>query len=128
MTIVDGVAVVLALTAWTSRPVIDIPEPVPVSVARPVAPAAGPTLAGTATWYGTGPGAGHAAAGPGLRSYLGADWRGTRVQVCAGAQCVSVRVTDWCACPGKRVIDLSDEDFSRLASLSRGVINVTVTR
>jgi len=83
-------------------------------------------LIGTATWYGTGPGAGHAAAGPELRRALGPGWRGTTVQVCAD-RCVTVVVDDWCGCPGGRVIDLSDEDFARLAPLSVGVLRVTVS-
>ena len=81
-------------------------------------------LIGTATWYGTGPGAGHAAAGPELRRALGPGWRGTTVQVCAD-RCVTVVLDDWCACRD-RVIDLSDEDFARLAPLSAGVLRVTV--
>jgi hypothetical protein len=84
------------------------------------------TVSGQATWYGTGPGTGHAAAGPGLRRSLGADWRGTKVRVCSVGRCVSVRLTDWCACRDRRIIDLSDEDFRRLAPLSRGVIEVEV--
>ena len=84
-------------------------------------------VSGQATWYGTGPGAGHAAAGPALRQALGKDWRGKVVQVCAD-RCVTVKLTDWCLCRGQRVIDLSDEDFSRLAPLTAGVIRVTVSR
>ena len=84
-------------------------------------------VSGTATWYGTGPGAGHAAAGPELRRALGRDWRGSVVQVCAGGRCIATVVDDWCACPGGRVIDLSDEDFARLAPLTAGVIHVRVS-
>ena len=83
-------------------------------------------LIGSATWYGTGPGAGHAAAGPELRRALGPGWRGTTVQVCAG-RCVTVVLDDWCACKGDRIVDLSDEDFARLAPLSAGVLRVTVS-
>jgi len=82
------------------------------------------SVSGTATWYGTGPGAGDAAAGAELRT---GNWRGRAVTVCSGGSCVRVRLTDWCACKGNRVIDLSDEDFARLAPLSAGVIPVTVT-
>ena len=82
-------------------------------------------VSGQATWYATGPGQGHAAAGPELRRALGKDWRGQSVQVCAD-RCITVRLTDWCACGHGRVIDLSDEDFARLAPLRAGVIHVTV--
>lgn len=98
---------------------------VAMTSAMPVQAAAA-TVSGQATWYGTGPGTGHAAAGPGLRRSLGADWRGTKVRVCSAGRCVSVRLTDWCACRDRRIIDLSDEDFRRLAPLSRGVIEVEV--
>lgn len=86
------------------------------------------SLHGTATWYGTGPGRGHAAAGPLLRSALGPDWRGTVVYVTHGSRTVRVALTDWCLCTGsrRRVIDLSDEDFGALAPLSAGVIRVSV--
>jgi rare lipoprotein A (peptidoglycan hydrolase) len=81
-------------------------------------------VSGQATWYAEA-GQGHAAAGPALRHALGKNWRGKSVQVCAD-RCVTVRLTDWCACRGERVIDLSDEDFQRLAPLTAGVIRVTV--
>ncbi len=81
-------------------------------------------VTGLATWYGTGPGRGHAAAGSELRT---GDWRGRHVEVCHGDRCVGVVLDDWCACGGARIIDLSDEDFARLAPLSAGVISVTVT-
>jgi rare lipoprotein A (peptidoglycan hydrolase) len=81
-------------------------------------------LTGQATWYGTGPGRGHAAAGSELRT---GDWRGRHVEVCHAGRCVGVVLDDWCACGGARIIDLSDEDFARLAPLSAGVISVTVT-
>lgn len=85
-------------------------------------------LVGLSTWYGTGPGAGDAAAGPRLRHALGSGWRGTRVRVSRGTRSVVVRLSDWCKCPNNHVIDLSDEDFSRLAPLSRGVIRVAIAR
>ena len=83
-------------------------------------------VTGWATWYDVAPG--HAAAGPALRT---GDWRGRSVTVCAGGQCVTTRLTDWCAC-GRRngmptLIDLARADFARLASPSRGVIRVTVS-
>jgi rare lipoprotein A (peptidoglycan hydrolase) len=90
-----------------------------------VVPAQAADYGGNATWYGTGPGAGHAAAGPRLRV---GHWRGSHVRVCHAGKCVNVVLDDWCKCAsGDRVIDLSDEDFSQLANLSEGVIRVTVT-
>ena len=82
---------------------------------------------GVATWYDDGPGL-YAAAGPALRH---GDWRGSRVRVCAGERCITVRLSDWCAC-GPRggrttVLDLSADAFRRLAPLSRGVIRVRVS-
>jgi hypothetical protein len=85
-------------------------------------------LGGTATWYRYV--AGQAAAGPRLRAALGAGWRGRTVAVCAvgiGRRCVVVRLTDWCACGGNRIVDLDRRDFARLASPSLGVLAVTVT-
>jgi hypothetical protein len=87
-----------------------------------------------ATWYGTGPGAGHAAAGPALRSALGHGWRGTRLIIWYRGHHVTVVVDDWCACGHGHLIDLSDEDFGTLTDfgkgpeLQRGVIRVVVTR
>ena len=81
-------------------------------------------IGGNATWYKYHEG--QAAAGPALRDALGPDWRGQTVTVCAD-RCVVVRLTDWCWCPkGRRVIDLDDDDFAKLAPLSRGVIAVTI--
>jgi rare lipoprotein A (peptidoglycan hydrolase) len=81
---------------------------------------------GLATWYDDGPGL-YAAAGPGLR--IG-DWRGRRVSVCSDGQCVTVQLTDWCACGDRHgqptLLDLSADAFRRLAPLSRGVIAVSV--
>lgn len=89
----------------------------------------GQHIAGKATWYGTGPGRGHAAAGPALRHVLGSHWRGMKVRVCnLSNHCVRVVLDDWCGCPYGRVIDLSDEDFRSLAPLWRGVISVNVWR
>jgi hypothetical protein len=85
------------------------------------------TAAGIASWFATGPDGLYAAAGPALRQRLGRYWRGAKVSVCtANGRCVSVRINDWCGCPGGRLIDLSDEAFARLAALSRGLIRVTV--
>ena len=86
-------------------------------------------IAGAATWYRYHQG--QAAAGPRLRNFLGKNWRGKTVNVCLRDQPMCLRnitLTDWCACPGGRVIDLDDRDFSRLAPRSRGVIKVKVSR
>ena len=89
-------------------------------------------LRGHATWYGTGPGAGTAAAGPALRAALGPHWRGQRVRVCRvgyASRCVVVRLRDWCSCRvAGRLVDLSDEDFSRLRALRMGIVSIRVTR
>jgi hypothetical protein len=80
---------------------------------------------GWATWYDDGPGL-YGAAGPAIRV---GSWRGRLVEVCA-EQCVTVRLTDWCAC-GQRhgrptLIDLSPAAFRQLAPLSAGVVSVRV--
>ncbi len=91
------------------------------------------TVSGTATWYclpgrsactrGYPAGGMYAAAGSELRT---GDWRGRLVEVCSGGRCVVVRLIDWCACAGARVIDLYAAAFVRLAPLERGVLPVTV--
>ena len=65
----------------------------------------------------------YAAAGPELRK---GDWRGRRVTVCNGGDCIRVTLIDWCGCPGNRVIDLYSDAYRRLAPLSSGTIRVTV--
>jgi rare lipoprotein A (peptidoglycan hydrolase) len=82
-------------------------------------------VVGTATWYRYHEG--QAAAGPALRRALGAKWRGQRVTVCT-LECVTVRLTDWCACHHGRVIDLDRRDFAKLDDPGFGVIPVMVTR
>jgi rare lipoprotein A (peptidoglycan hydrolase) len=49
-----------------------------------------------------------------------------RVRVTAGGRSVVVRLTDWCGCYGTRLIDLSDDAFSRLAPLSVGLVGVEI--
>jgi rare lipoprotein A (peptidoglycan hydrolase) len=66
----------------------------------------------------------YAAAGSELR--VGA-WRGRLVRVCSSGRCVSVRLIDWCACGGARIIDLYSDAFRRLAPLNAGVVRVTVS-
>ena len=93
----------------------------------------GRRVGGTASWYcQTGvsschhayPGGMYAAAGSELR--IG-DWRGRQVKVCAGGDCIWVRLIDWCACGGARIIDLYSDAFRRLAPLNSGVVRVTVS-
>jgi rare lipoprotein A (peptidoglycan hydrolase) len=66
----------------------------------------------------------YAAAGPGLRV---GNWRGRAVRVRGNGRCVTVKLIDWCACPGSRVIDLYSDAFQRLAPLNSGTVQVTVT-
>jgi rare lipoprotein A (peptidoglycan hydrolase) len=48
------------------------------------------------------------------------------VAVTYGKTRIVVRLTDWCACPNGRIIDLDRASFARLALPSRGVIPVSV--
>jgi hypothetical protein len=109
---------------------LDRPAATPAAVIRPKPnPRLVKVTAGVAVWYRYR--SGHAAAGPRLRAALGSGWRGTRVRVCSAGRCVSVVLSDWCACGGSksnRLIDLDSGSFARLAPLSRGVIPVTVSR
>ena len=115
------------------------PTPKPKPKPEPRAPAVTTTSGssnsrtGTATWYCKAgvsvchyqyPGGLYAAAGPALRV---GDWRGRSVRVCASSGCVQVKLIDWCACPGSRIIDLYSDAFQRLAPLSAGTISVKVT-
>ena len=151
---VAGMLVLSAAAGATARPASD---PVPVTAWHPVTPAPEPVVtapprhqpdvrpkverkatpeprqrprngrSGQASWFRAP--SGTAAAGPALRAMLGKGWRGQIVTVCAtGGNCLSVRLTDWCACPNGRVIDLGADSFRRLAPLSRGLVRVTVSR
>lgn len=94
------------------------------------------SVRGSSTWYCLAgvsrcpagySGGRYAAAGPALRRALG-DWRGKTVFVSyAGSKPISVKLVDWCACKGDRVIDLFGDAFAKLAPRSRGVIPVTVS-
>ncbi len=66
----------------------------------------------------------YAAAGPKLRV---GNWRGRVVRVCGSGSCVTVKLIDWCACGGGRVIDLYSDAFRQLAPLSQGTVRVTVS-
>ena len=82
-------------------------------------------ISGISTWYKYVPGG--AAAGPALRAALGSGWRGRKVSVCVtGGNCISVTLSDWCACGSGRVIDLDRASFAALADPSRGILAVTV--
>ena len=96
-----------------------------VASRQPTNAPANVSATGQATWYRYHPG--QAAAGPALRAWIGKGWRGTTVLVCAKA-CVVVRLTDWCACKGERIVDLDSRSFRALAPLSQGVVRVTVSR
>lgn len=114
-----------ALETLTPRPT---PRPTPKPTTRPVIRFAGTGLSGQATWYSYV--VGQAAAGPRLRAALGPGWRGRVVTVCATGtrRCITVTLSDWCACqPPTRLIDLDVRSFAALADPSRGVISVTVT-
>jgi hypothetical protein len=109
-----------ALGRTEAPPAVSTPSP--TDTPRP-----GPSysVGGKATWYRYVPG--QAAAGPDLRRALGKSWRGSTVQVQGpGGRVVVVRLTDWCACPGGRIIDLDLASFARLAPPSRGVLKVSV--
>jgi len=82
-------------------------------------------VAGLASWYAYFPG--QAAAGPALRAALGSGWRGTVVTVTANGVSVRTQLGDWCQCYGSRLIDLDRSDFARLAPLSQGLQEVTIS-
>lgn len=113
------------VAAATPRPA---PQPAPRIAAGATARATGP-----ASWY-CKPGVSachyaysggmYAAAGPKLRV---GNWRGRVVRVCGSGSCVTVKLIDWCACGGGRVIDLYSDAFRRLAPLSQGTVKVTVS-
>lgn len=126
------IALVLASAPATPRTAQEAPgRPIRHLAVHPVtqapSPSPGPSysVGGTATWYRYVQG--KAAAGPDLRRALGASWRGTVVRVTRGGREVVVRLNDWCACPGGRIIDLDRRDFARLADPSRGVVKVNVS-
>ena len=84
-------------------------------------------MTGTASWFASP--ANVSAAGPALRAALGSGWRGTVVRVCvefSKGVCVTIVLNDWCQCLDKRLIDLDDDAFARLAPLSQGLVEVEV--
>ena len=82
-----------------------------------------PPLTGIASWFASP--ANVSAAGPALRAALGSGWRGRQVSVRAGRRCVSTILGDWMA--ADRLIDLDDDVFARLAPLSQGLQEVTIS-
>lgn len=66
----------------------------------------------------------YAAAGSEIRV---GKWRGRIVQVCGGSDCIQVKLVDWCACKGNRIIDLYYDAFRKLESPSRGYVKVKVS-
>jgi hypothetical protein len=103
----------------------DQPEPKVHVEARPTE---APELTGRASWYAYVPGG--AAAGPKLRSMLGKDWRGTKVDVCKDGTCIQVTLSDWCQCykgeKRERIIDLDVRSFDALGDPGDGLMKVTV--
>ena len=97
----------------------------PTHATSAVVPSLRPSVKGAASWYRSPSGV--AAAGPRLRSALGAGWRGASVTVCAGGRCVVTVLGDFCQCYGTRLIDLDAADFQRLAPLSQGLQEVTIS-
>jgi len=107
-------------------------RPIPYQAAHPVSPMPSPSpgpsysVTGVATWYAWR--SGEAAAGGPLRDALGPDWRGRLVTVTGPTGAVVVvRLTDWCACPGGRIIDLDRRAFATLADPALGVLKVVAT-
>ena len=109
------------------------PKPVPNSGGGGGGGGGSHSVRGEASWY-CKPGVSachhaysggmYAAAGPALRV---GSWRGRTVTVCGSGSCVNVKLIDWCACGGGRVIDLYSDAFSRLAPLSSGTLSVRVS-
>ena len=66
----------------------------------------------------------YAAAGSEIRK---GNWRGRNVKVCDSNNCITVKLVDWCGCPGNRIIDLYADAFDALGSLGQGVMRVTVS-
>lgn len=99
--------------------------------------AAGRVVSGNASWYclsgrsactrGYGPECLCAAAGPAVRAALG-DWRGRLVTVSTSRASVTLRLVDFCSCPGGRVLDLYASVMGGLGvPLSAGVVDVEVS-
>lgn len=110
-----------------TRPVVRVPEPPVIRVARPND---GHRLSGTASWYcghGSRCTVGHSG---GLYAAIRRDLlghRGERARVCTSRRCVTVTIVD-CNCGANaNLIDLYADSFERLAPLSRGRIQVTLT-
>jgi len=93
----------------------------------PSTPVANESISGIASWYDWH--LGEAAAGPGLRRFLGKHWRGTVVRVCS-SRCITVRISDWCQCfrgtLDERLIDLDRRSFAVLADPRLGLVTVQV--
>lgn len=125
-------AAALAVGLWLATPGPTPAYSVPGRIATPVhvpAPLP-PGVLGVASWYADKlrPAGALYAAMPRYRRGGPAQ----KVMACAGSRCVTVPVVDFCQChvgtPDERLIDLSPAAFSRLAPLSVGLIEVSLTR
>lgn len=126
----SGILSPAEVAASLSRP--DAAQPEPSVRAQSKAPPGRIRSRGAATWYCVaGVSACHRDYDGGLFAAAGAelrvgDWRGRKVSVCVGDDCVRVTLIDWCACEGDRVIDLYGDAFRRLAPLGTGIVRVSV--
>jgi len=131
-----GLSRVAASVPLPRRQVVQRRSQVALVASQAVTTTAGNTrsVKGGATWYclpgvssctsGYSSSGLYAAAGSELR--IG-NWRGRTVKVCGNGNCIFVKLIDWCACGGSRIIDLYHSAFSRLASPSSGGLSVTVS-
>lgn len=86
------------------------------------------SIEGQATWFASLGSWDYGAAGPKLRAAMGPHYLGRFIQVCANGRCVVVKLVTSCACsPDTRLVDLSLDAFSRLASPSLGIIPIEVS-
>lgn len=127
---VSGVLSPAEAVASLSRP--GSAQPAPSVWTQSKAPPGRIRARGAATCYCVaGVSACHRDYGGGLYAAAGAelrvgDWRGRKVTVCTGDDCVRVTLIDWCACESDRVIDLYGDAFRRLAPLGTGILRVSV--
>ncbi|MFL5777578.1 MAG: hypothetical protein ACJ761_01425 [Chloroflexota bacterium] len=108
------------------------PKPKPKPTARTSSSGGSHRVRGAASWYClAGVSACHHSYSGGMYAAAGSElrvgnWRGRSVSVCAASGCIRVKLIDWCACGGSRIIDLYTDAYRRLAPLSTGTQRVTV--